>query len=134
MPRRDSFGRHRRGSFRVEVDGLRLLDCPGPAVAADVLAVGTDLAERALERLLRQVRPRLAIPVHWDNLFRPLGRGARPMFGPPAARLPLFRWMDPHAFERVVARLAPGTRVLVPRVLEPYDLQVLVNGSGPVHV
>jgi L-ascorbate metabolism protein UlaG (beta-lactamase superfamily) len=119
-------------SFRVEVNGLRLLACPGPAVAADVLAVGTDLAERALERLLRQVRPRLAIPVHWDNLFRPLGRSPQPMLGRPAVRLSLFRWMDPHEFERVVARLAPETRVLVPRMLEPYNLQVLVDGSDAV--
>jgi L-ascorbate metabolism protein UlaG (beta-lactamase superfamily) len=118
-------------SFRVEVDGLRLLDCPGPGVAADVLAVGTDVAAKTLERLLRQVRPRLAIPVHWDNLFRPLGRGPRSMLGPPVVRLPHSWRMDPHELERVVARLAPETRVLVPTVLERYDLQLLVNGSGP---
>jgi hypothetical protein len=54
------------------------------------------------------------------------------MLGLPAVRLPHFRWMDPHEFERVVARLAPETRVLVPTVLERYDLQLLVNRSGAV--
>jgi L-ascorbate metabolism protein UlaG (beta-lactamase superfamily) len=117
-------------SFRIEVEGLRLLDCPGPAVAADVLAVGTDLPAAILGRLLRQVRPRLMVPVHWDNLFQPLGGGLRPMLGPPMVRLPPFRWMDPHAFAGDVARLAPGTRVLVPTVLERYDLTSLVHCSG----
>jgi L-ascorbate metabolism protein UlaG (beta-lactamase superfamily) len=116
-------------SFRIKVEGLRLLDCPGPATPAEVLAVGTDTPATILQRLLRHVRPRVVIPVHWDNLFQPLERGLRPMLAPPAVRLPRFRWMDPHLFARDVARLAPDTRVLVPTVLECYDLQWLVNGS-----
>jgi L-ascorbate metabolism protein UlaG (beta-lactamase superfamily) len=119
-------------SFRIEVEGLRLLDCPGPAIPADVLVIGTDRPATALKRLLRQVRPRSVIPVHWDNLFQPLGRGLRPMLARPAVRLPRFQWMDPHLFARDVARLAPDTRVLVPTVLKCYDLQWLVNGSDPL--
>ncbi len=118
-------------SFRIEVQGLRLLDCPGPPIAADVLAIGTDTPAATLERLLRRVRPRVVVPVHWDNLFQPLGGSLRPMFAPLAARLPQFRWMDPHLFARDVARLAPDTRVLVPTVLVHYDLTSLVHGSGP---
>jgi hypothetical protein len=116
-------------SFRIEVEGLRLLDGPGPAMPADVLVTGIDRPATALERLLWQVRPRAVIPVQWDNLFRPLGDSLRPMLAPVALRLPRFRWMDPHLFAGDVARLAPGTRVLVPTVLERYDLRVLVNGS-----
>jgi L-ascorbate metabolism protein UlaG (beta-lactamase superfamily) len=119
-------------SFRIEVEGLRLLDCPGPATPADVLVIGTDTAATSLERLLRQVRPRSVIPVHWDNLFRPLGGSLSPMLPALALRLPRFRWMDPHLFAGHVARLAPGTRVLVPMVLERYDLQLPANGSDSV--
>jgi L-ascorbate metabolism protein UlaG (beta-lactamase superfamily) len=110
-------------SFRIEVEGLRLLDCPGPAVAADVLTIGTSVPRAALRRLLRQVRPRLTIPVHWDNLFRPLRQGLQPVLDPPAVRPAPFRRMDPHQFESVVARLAPDTRVLVPKLFERYDLR-----------
>jgi L-ascorbate metabolism protein UlaG (beta-lactamase superfamily) len=115
-------------SFRIEVEGLRLLACPGPPTPADVLTLGTDMPAKPLEHLLQHVRPRLLIPVHWDNLFQPLGRGLRPMLGLPAVRLPRFRWMDPHLFARDVARLAPDTCVLVPTVLKCYDLQGLANG------
>jgi L-ascorbate metabolism protein UlaG (beta-lactamase superfamily) len=110
-------------SFRIEADGLRLLDCPAVCVAADVLTVGTDVPLATLERLLGRVCPRVVIPVHWDNLFRPLAKGVRPILGPPATWLPPFRRMDPREFARLVARLAPDTRVLVPTALERYDLQ-----------
>jgi hypothetical protein len=97
-----------------------------------VLAIGTDTPATILERLLRHVRPRVVIAVHWDNLFQPLERGMRPMLPLPALRLPWFRRMDPHLFARDVARFAPDTRVLVPTVLERYDLQWLVNGPDPL--
>jgi len=114
-------------SFRIQIEGLRLLDCPGPPVAADVLAVGTDVPAPTLESLLRQVRSRLVVPVHWDNLFEPLGGKPWPMLCPPVVRLPRLRRIDPYAFARDVARLAPDTRVLVPRVLEPYELASLLH-------
>lgn len=116
-------------SFRIEVEGLRLLDGLGLPMPADVLVTGIDPPPTTLEGFLWQVGPRAVIPVHWDNLFRPLGDSLRPMLAPVAIRLSWFRWMDPHLFAADVARLAPGTRVLVPTVLERYDLQLLVNGS-----
>jgi L-ascorbate metabolism protein UlaG (beta-lactamase superfamily) len=120
-------------SFLIEVDELRLLDCPGPAVAADVLTIVTNVAEPALEHLLRLTRPRLVIPVHWDNLFRPLEEGLQPVLASPILRLPPFRRMDPRQFARVVTRLAPETRVLVPTAFEAYDLHALISDSSATH-
>jgi L-ascorbate metabolism protein UlaG (beta-lactamase superfamily) len=114
-------------SYRIEVGGLSLLDSPGPPVPADVLAVGTNVDGAKLEALIQQVHPRLVIPMHWDNLFRPLRDGLRPVVGPPVMRVPSLRKLHPREFERAVAREAPEIRVLVPTALTRYDLDLVLR-------
>jgi L-ascorbate metabolism protein UlaG (beta-lactamase superfamily) len=112
--------------FLIEAGGLRVLDWPGvqpgPAPRADVLLSKTERRKGYFKALLGAVRPRLAIPLHWDNMFRPLSRPLRPFLEPPRLAWPPLRRADPGRFKATVEAVAPGVRVLVPEVLATYDL------------
>lgn len=114
-------------SFLVEVEGLRLLDWRSvkvePAVPADVLFVGSEMARAQHELLLPAVQPRLVIPVHWDDLFRPLAKPIRPYFEPPRLAFPPLRRVNLDSFEQMVKRIAPQAGVLVPEIFRAYDLR-----------
>ncbi len=116
--------------FLVEAHGVRLLhwgsEQPGPAPAADVLCVGVQRPDAYYAALLRAVQPRVAIPMHWDDFFRPLSRPLRPMLAPPRPALPPLRRMDPHRFQRTVAHLDPALKVIVPDVLRAYESSELL--------
>ncbi|MHB1162770.1 MAG: MBL fold metallo-hydrolase [Chloroflexota bacterium] len=116
-------------SFLIETDGHRLLDwhsaTPDPAVPADVLFVGPDQQPLYYEALLAQVRPKVVIPIHWDDLFRPLSLPLPPMPATPAWALPPLQRVDLTRFRRTIRRIAPTTRVFIPETLRRYDLQQL---------
>ena len=120
-------------AFLVEVGGLRLLDWGGVssqcAVRADVLCAFPFGAREGLQALLEAVRPRLVIPLHWDDLFRSLSRPLRPFLQPPRWAWPPLQRVDLAEFARSVERLRPGTKVLVPEAFRAYDLCEL---AGPV--
>lgn len=107
-------------SFLIQAQGRRLFFCAGEPVAvaprADVLFVGPYRAGDALARLLADVQPQTVVPVHWDDLFRPLGRPVRPL------RLPSLRRLDLDALRRRIADAAPGAAVLVPEMFRAYDI------------
>ena len=117
-------------SFLVSAGGRRLLDWfnihPGPAALAEVLFVGPLGSRDHYESLLGVVRPKVVIPLHWDDLFRPLSKPLRPMLAPPAWRVPPLQRMNLGGFAEMIEGLAPGTKVLVPEVLRAYDLSELV--------
>ncbi|MGQ9683207.1 MAG: MBL fold metallo-hydrolase [Anaerolineae bacterium] len=119
--------------FLIEAGGVRVLawgsERSAPAPEADVLLLGGHRPRAILAPLLAQVRPRLVIPLHWDDLFRPLSRGVRPMFAPPALRWPPLRRMDPKEMARVVAQVAPRVQVLVPQVRQMYALGEWLDGA-----
>jgi len=130
--------------FLVEIEGQRLLHCPGQAVSAEVLTIKPVWTRSHYESLLRGARPRIVIPVHWDDFTRPLSKPVRPMVAPfnmkrrPTAPTadsrgrsgaalsgqliaPLKR-IDLAQFEHMVKQIAPETRVLIPEVSRIYDL------------
>ena len=111
--------------FQIEVGDLRLLHLPGSARPADVLTVVPALTLARSLALLDAIRPRLVIPVHWDDPFRPPAQPPRPWLAPPVRALPPFRHLDPHHLKRLIERWAPGTRVLVPTRSETYDLRAI---------
>lgn len=108
--------------FLVDVGGLRLLHCPGQGVAADLLTVKPLEQPATYARLLRRVRPRVVIPVHWDDFGRPLSRPLRPMRAPSGRVIPPLRRIDLAGFEDTIKRSAPGTQVLIPEIFRAYDL------------
>jgi L-ascorbate metabolism protein UlaG (beta-lactamase superfamily) len=113
-------------SFLIEVEGHRLLDwCgvrSGPAPRAEVLFVRPGERRAYYEALLRAVRPQVVIPVHWDDLFRPLSKPARPTLQPPGWTWPPLRRVSLARFRQMVESIAPQVRVLVPDLFEIYDL------------
>lgn len=109
-------------SFLIQTAGLRLLDwCsrhPGPAPRADVLFLQLYHRPSYYKTLLQAVRPRLVIPIHWDDFFRPLDKPVHPM--------PIRSWLKRVTvvrFQEVVKRIAPSARVLVPERFRAYDLR-----------
>lgn len=113
-------------SFLIETDSHRLLDwhsaTPDPAVPADVLFVGPDQQPPYYEALLAQVRPKVVIPIHWDDLLRPPSLPPSPMPATPAWALPPLQRVELARFRRTIQRVAPTTRVFIPEILRRYDL------------
>lgn len=110
--------------FLVAVDGLRVLVGPGenphnapPADLLFVLPILTSTTWRPyFESLLARVRPRVVVPYHWDDFFRPLDKPVRPFFGPSLRRL------DLEALRGVIEGVAPGVRVVVPEMFKMYEM------------
>lgn len=121
-------------SFVVCAGGVRVLVASGldaePAAPADVVLVGADASAAQLAAILGAARPRLVLPNHWDDMFRPLSRPTRPMLNPPA-RLALPRRIDLRVWAARVREAAPGARVLIPRPYAPLDLPALLAGDAP---
>src|SRR5260370_40827586 len=92
-------------SFAVGAAGYRLLawssEHAAPAVAADILWVKPFATRPAFyAELLRAVRPRLVIPIHWDGFLRPLSKPLRPMLRPPGASMRPLPRVDLTEFRR----------------------------------
>ncbi len=117
-------------SFLIDVGGYRLLDWnsedPEPAVPADVLFVGPQRSRQYYDALLRQVRPRMVIPIHWDDFFRPLSKPLRPIFAPPAWAFPPLRTLNLAEFRHTLQRVAPTTKLFLPEIFRPYKLDHVI--------
>jgi L-ascorbate metabolism protein UlaG (beta-lactamase superfamily) len=108
--------------FLIDVDGYRLLHCPGPAVAAEVLFVKPLRTRPAWEALLRGVRPQIVVPVHWDDFGRSLSKPVRSMAVPSGRVIPPLRRIDLTRFKDMVEQIVPEVKVLVPEMFHAYDL------------
>ena len=118
-------------SFLINVDGLRLLDWssirPEPAPAANVLFVRLYEKHATYQALLESVQPRLVIPVHWDDLFRPVSKPLRPCFKPPSWTFPPLQRMDPTRFKSIIQGMKPDVGVLIPEIFRVYSIQRAVE-------
>jgi len=119
-------------SYGIETDGLRLLiwsgDSADGAVQADVLFTNFMSPPAFYHDLLARVQPAIVIPIHWDNLFRPLSRPLRPSWRPPRLGLPAWFRARPEAFIQTVQRCSPASRAFVPEIFKPYSL--IRTGQG----
>lgn len=127
--RRD-FQMDRLFSFRVISPAASLLILNGvddePDCEADILIVGPDIADAPLARLLAGVKPRLVMPNHWDDMFRPLSEPPRSQR---LMRNPLQR-MDLGLFCHRVKNLLPTATVLVPTYFQEYSLREIINARS----
>ena len=117
-------------SFLIEAGSHRLLDWnsedPEPAVPADLLFVGPQKNPRYYDALLRRVRPKVVVPIHWDDFLRPLSRPLRPLFAPPGWTLPPLHYMKLSDFKHTLRRVAPTTRIFFPELFQSYKLDHLL--------
>ncbi len=92
------------------------------AQPADVLFLRSVARQGWYDEMLDHVHPRLVIPTHWDNLFLPLSQPIRPFFAPPTIKSPLIQRINLNDFKNKILRADPACKILVPQVLQPYDL------------
>jgi L-ascorbate metabolism protein UlaG (beta-lactamase superfamily) len=118
-------------SFLVEAAGLVIYVCNASRLAsaprADVLCVSMAQREPYYRVLQEMVRPRLVVPMHWDDFFRPLTEPLRPFWARPRWGEAPLRRLDPAGFARSVERIGIG-RALLPNPLLDYDLAALIAG------
>ena len=116
-------------SFLISTGGIRILIASGideePPVKADVLMVGADASQRQLARILSVTRPRVILPNHWDDMFRPLHKPIRPMIRPTRG-IAIPRRIDLHAWVQKVRRLAPEAQVVIPQHFACYEVRELL--------
>lgn len=113
-------------SYLIQVAGLKILDWSGEgtegAPAADVLFVIPNSLPGFCEYLISTVQPRLVVPIHWDDLFRPIDSPIHPSFElPRLAFLPIKRFDLDHYFQ-LVKQTSPKTEIIIPEIFEPYSL------------
>jgi hypothetical protein len=75
---------------------------------------------RYYEALLARVRPKIVIPYHWDDLYRPLSMPLRPTFELPAWAIPPLRRIDLSGFAQMIDAIAPGTKTIIPEIFHLY--------------
>jgi hypothetical protein len=113
-------------SFLLHVAGLRILVEPGEnwqdAVRADVLFISPARSRKFYEQVLQRVQPRLVIPLHWDNLFRPLSTPVQPFYGLPCLAWPPLRRINLPAFTQMVTQITPTACAYVPDPYRPFHL------------
>jgi L-ascorbate metabolism protein UlaG (beta-lactamase superfamily) len=121
-------------SYLISVNGLRLLTDPGvrpdDAVAADVLFVYPGMQTEYYITLLGRVQPKITIPIHWDDFFRPLSRPLRPFWKLPTLAFPPLQHIDLEEFRQTVQRIAPECRMFEPEIFHPYELEDLLTVPG----
>ena len=99
------------------------------AQPADVLFLRSAASQNWYKMMIEVVQPRLVIPTHWDDLFRPLSQPVRPFFAPPTLNNPFIRRINLGDFKNRVNKADPTCKTLIPHVLQLYDL-VTEMGQG----
>ncbi len=113
--------------FAIQAQGIRFLvwtsERVEPSSPADVLFLGLTRQKAYTQALLERVRPRVVIPIHWDDQFRPLSKPIRPFYEPPRLAFPPLRRMDMHKFQQMVEQIAPGVRCFLPEIFRSYRFE-----------
>jgi L-ascorbate metabolism protein UlaG (beta-lactamase superfamily) len=116
------FRMDRMYSYRITAGGMSVLlwNTPDPVGAprADVLAIVVSRRASVWVGVIEKVRPKVVIPIHWDDFFSPLDRPLRPMLAPPRLERRLIQRMDPREFSHAVTELFPKVTLLIPKVLK----------------
>lgn len=108
-------------AFLIEWEGLRILIwsgvLPAPVPNVDVAFVNLSMKARPFWSMLPMIRPRLLIPIHWDDFMRPLDR--------PLRRSMLFPYcIQLTGFRARVAQVLPESRVCMAELFRPYGLGI----------
>jgi L-ascorbate metabolism protein UlaG (beta-lactamase superfamily) len=122
-------------SFLIHVAGMRILTDPGErwqdAVPAEVLFISAARPRAYYEQVLQRVQPRLVLPLHWDNLFRPLDAPLRPYYGLPHRTWPPIQHIHLPSFAQTVTDIWPAAQVMVPEPLKPFNMPEAVPAARP---
>jgi len=115
-------------SFLISVQRQRILIWSSirtdGAIPAEVLICRAGYGRRWYERVMNTVRPRLVIPSHWDDMFRPLSELPRLFFSPPRLAFPPIQRINLGKFERKIKQTRPESEVLVPERFKEYTIEI----------
>jgi hypothetical protein len=100
--------------YRITVMGTRLLVCASQPLPADILFAVSQETTSYYRQLFEGVRPRVFVPIHWDDFTRPLSRPLRRLTRPGRPKL----WQ----VTRLARRLLPGVQVIIPELFREYTL------------
>jgi L-ascorbate metabolism protein UlaG (beta-lactamase superfamily) len=113
-------------SFLISFQGKRILvwnsirtDYAEPANVFICRAVSDQLW---YTRIMKSAQPRLVIPSHWDDMFRPLTETTRPFFSVQRLALPLIQRIDLRKFEGKIKKANPECKVLIPERGKEYSV------------
>ena len=113
-------------SFLVQIGDQRWLNWSSirsePALPANVLWVTSRADAAYYEALLAVVQPRLILPIHWDDLFRPLSKSVRPYWKPPRLGFPPLERENLADFRHIIKQITPEAKVFIPEIFRLYDL------------
>ena len=131
-------------SYRISVGGVQLLTeiclhphgClrPTDARPVDVLFTGPYLGKAAEEEahyreVLERYRPRVVVPIHCDDMWRPLSAPPVGQLEPTGKVFPPLARFDHLRFKRLIEGIRPQTHVFLPERLEFYDLDDVLDVS-----
>lgn len=113
-------------SFLIRYAGQRVLvwssNRTDHALPADILICRAVSDRRWYQRMMAKVHPKVVIPSHWDDIFRPYAVPPLPFFSPPRLAFPPVQRINLKEFAQSIASIDPDCRVLLPQCLEWYDL------------
>lgn len=94
--------------FRITVQGSMLLVCAAEPLPADVLFIVAQEPEAYYRKIFQGVRPKVLVPIHWDNFTSPLSKPLREFTRP--GRISVDQ------LSRLARRVVPGCEVLIPQL------------------
>ena len=111
-------------SFLIFFQGRRILVWSSTRIdhaeAADMLICRAVSGQRWYAEMMESVQPRLVIPSHWDDMFRPLSEPPWPYFSPPRLALPPIQRIDMREFAGKIKKASPECEMLVPERFKEY--------------
>jgi L-ascorbate metabolism protein UlaG (beta-lactamase superfamily) len=113
-------------AFLIQAGEQRVLvgaaEYPEQGTTPDILFVGVTYSPARYRSLLQRARPPVVVPIHWDDMFRPLSKPIRPMLQPPAWAIPPLQRVNLAGFSQMIEQMAPGTKVIIPELFRLYNL------------
>lgn len=108
-------------AFLIKVGGMRIL-FNKQNIPADVLLFAPLRDAAAYVPVLENVQPKVVIPIHWDNFFRPLDKPLQPLPQPPKFLWPGLNSQRPGDFKHQIEILALKVKIHIPALFEPLRL------------
>ena len=116
-------------SFLITYENLKILVWSSTssrgAPQADLLTCRAVSSQRWYDDLLAQVNPKLVLPQHWDDTYRPLDSQPLPFFTAPRLAMPPLQRINLQDFKTNIIQAQPGIKVLLPEIFKLYDIDSL---------
>jgi hypothetical protein len=113
-------------SDRVSAGGISVLfwntSSAANAPAADALVITLARNPLRWKDVIARVKPKVLLPIHWDDFFAPLDKPLRPMLAPPRWGDRPFRRLDPQEFALASEKYFPRGLVRIPEPFQPIEL------------